>query len=71
MQEELPLIRIPLLSAIQWFRTRFNDCFDKAEWAKTRCSDEIPDSASFVEKLVYDRAIEIVSGDSLARSLRC
>ncbi|KAL8293679.1 hypothetical protein RQP46_000380 [Phenoliferia psychrophenolica] len=45
--------------AVQWFRTRFNECFDKADFAKSRCQDEIPESAVFAEKLVYDRALEI------------
>ncbi|GAA6003097.1 hypothetical protein JCM10207_001987 [Rhodosporidiobolus poonsookiae] len=45
--------------AVQWFRQRFNECFDKADFAKTRCQDEIPESASYAEKLVYDRALEL------------
>ncbi|GAA6059490.1 hypothetical protein JCM10212_002233 [Sporobolomyces blumeae] len=45
--------------AVQWFRQRFNECFDKAEFAKTRSQEEIPDSAAFAEKLVYDRALEL------------
>lgn len=47
-------------TAVQWFRQRFNECFDKADFAKTRCQDEIPESASFAEKLIYDRALELV-----------
>lgn len=49
------------LAAVQWFRQRFNECFDKADFAKSRCQDDIPESATFAEKLVYDRALEIVS----------
>ncbi|KAI5475162.1 serine/threonine protein kinase ATG1 [Pseudohyphozyma bogoriensis] len=45
--------------AVQWFRTRFNECFDKAEFSKTRCQDDIPESATYAEKLIYDRALEI------------
>ncbi|GAA5917925.1 hypothetical protein JCM6882_006505 [Rhodosporidiobolus microsporus] len=46
--------------AVQWFRQRFNECFDKADFAKTRCTgDEIPESAAFAEKLIYDRALEL------------
>ncbi|BGP48851.1 Serine/threonine-protein kinase [Rhodotorula kratochvilovae] len=45
--------------AVQWFRQRFNECFDKADFAKSRCQDEIPESAAFAEKLVYDRALEL------------
>ncbi|GAA5971085.1 hypothetical protein JCM11641_004139 [Rhodosporidiobolus odoratus] len=45
--------------AVQWFRHRFNECFDKAEFAKTRCQDEIPESAAYAEKLVYDRALDL------------
>lgn len=48
-------------TAVQWFRQRFNECFDKADFAKSRCQDDIPESATFAEKLVYDRALEIVS----------
>ncbi|GAA5898446.1 serine/threonine protein kinase ATG1 [Sporobolomyces salmoneus] len=45
--------------AVQWFRQRFNECFDKADFAKNRSQEEIPDSAAFAEKLVYDRALEL------------
>ncbi|GAA5851452.1 hypothetical protein JCM8547_001099 [Rhodosporidiobolus lusitaniae] len=45
--------------AVQWFRQRFNECFDKADFAKTRCQEEIPESAACAEKLVYDRALEL------------
>ncbi|KAL7342541.1 Serine/threonine-protein kinase ATG1 [Rhodotorula toruloides] len=45
--------------AVQWFRQRFNECFDKADFAKTRCGEEIPESATYAEKLVYDRALEL------------
>ena len=51
-----------MLVAVQWFRHRFNDCFDKAEWTKSRAPEEMPESASYVEKLIYDKAIELVSG---------
>ena len=50
-----------LTIAVQWFRQRFNECFDKADFAKNRSQEEIPDSAAFAEKLVYDRALELVS----------
>ncbi|SGY13789.1 BQ5605_C010g05977 [Microbotryum silenes-dioicae] len=55
------LLRIPtvIFTAVQWFRQRFNECFDKADFAKSRCQDEIPESATYAEKLVYDRALEI------------
>ena len=45
--------------AVQWLRQRFNECFDKAEFAKSRCQDDIPEAAAFAERLVYDRALEI------------
>jgi serine/threonine-protein kinase ULK/ATG1 len=40
---------------VQWFRARFNDVYDKAEWAKARCADELP----YVDRLVHDRARDI------------
>ncbi|KAM0789543.1 hypothetical protein ACM66B_000357 [Microbotryomycetes sp. NB124-2] len=45
--------------AVQWFRQRFNECFDKADFAKSRCQDEMPESAVHADKLVYDRALEL------------
>jgi serine/threonine-protein kinase ULK/ATG1 len=49
-------------TAVQWLRSRFNECVDKAEFAKSRCGDEIPESARSAERLVYDRALEMVCG---------
>ncbi|KWU43996.1 kinase-like protein, partial [Rhodotorula sp. JG-1b] len=45
--------------AVQWFRQRFNECYDKADFAKTRCQDELPETTTYAEKLVYDRALEL------------
>ncbi len=49
-----------IIPAVQWFRQRFNECFDKAEFAKSRSQDDLPQSATIAEKLIYDRALEIV-----------
>lgn len=46
---------------VQWLRARFNECFDKAEYAKGRLVGDIPDSAMLAEKLIFDRALEMVS----------
>lgn len=51
----------PPFVAVQWFRQRFNECFDKADFAKSRCQDVIPESAAYAEKLIYERALELVS----------
>ncbi|GAA96795.1 uncharacterized protein L969DRAFT_79771 [Mixia osmundae IAM 14324] len=49
-----------LNEAVQWFRSRFNECLDKAEFAKGRLSQEtLPDSAVAPEILIYDRALEM------------
>lgn len=45
---------------VQWFRSRFNDCFDKAEWAKSRLVGDVPDSAMLAERLIFDRSLELV-----------
>ncbi|ORY34580.1 hypothetical protein BCR39DRAFT_116114 [Naematelia encephala] len=39
---------------VQWLRARFNECYEKAEWAKERCAEQLP----FVERLVYEAARE-------------
>jgi hypothetical protein len=41
----------------QWLRGRFNDSYEKTEWAKMRCSEELP----FVDRLIHDKARETVS----------
>lgn len=46
---------------VQWLRGRFNECFDKAEYAKGRLVGDIPDAAMLAEKLIFDRALEMVS----------
>lgn len=56
-------------TAVQWFRSRFNECFDKAEFAKSRALDDMPESATFAEKLIFDRALEMVSPHSPSRIL--
>ena len=50
---------VPFLD-VQWFRSRFNECFEKAEYAKGRLPGDIPDSAMLAEKLIFDRALEMV-----------
>jgi hypothetical protein len=42
---------------VQWLRARFNECYEKADWAKARCADELP----FIERLLHDKARETVS----------
>lgn len=42
---------------VQWLRARFNECYEKAEWAKARCAEELP----FIDRLLHDKAKEIVS----------
>ena len=44
-------------SVVQWLRARFNECYDKAEWAKSECAEELP----FVDRLLHDKARETVS----------
>lgn len=48
-------ISAELNEMVQWFRARFNDVYEKAEWAKARCADELP----YVDRLVHDRARDI------------
>jgi serine/threonine-protein kinase ULK/ATG1 len=53
-----------LNSGVQWIRDRFNECLDKAESARQRSGiDHRDESGVVVEKLIYDRAIELVMVD--------
>ncbi|GAB5593238.1 Serine/threonine-protein kinase [Umbelopsis nana] len=49
---------VRLNSAVQWMRERFNECLDRASYAKNKCEDENGVNAC-VEKLLYDRALEM------------
>lgn len=40
---------------VQWFRARFNEVYEKAEWAKARSAEQLP----FVDRVVHDRARDI------------
>jgi len=42
---------------VQWLRARFNECYEKAEFAKSKCAEELP----FVDRLLHDKARETVS----------
>ena len=53
-----PLINASVLTAVQWLRARFNESFEKANFAKARCG-EIPPSAQFIDKLIFDKALEM------------
>ncbi|KAE8242532.1 hypothetical protein A4X13_0g7118 [Tilletia indica] len=44
--------------AVQWLRTRFNDTYEKVEFAKARSGD-LPESAQDTDKLIFERALEI------------
>ena len=41
---------------VQWLRARFNETYEKAEWAKARAADELP----FVDRLLHDKARDAV-----------
>ncbi|PWN41437.1 kinase-like protein [Ceraceosorus guamensis] len=45
--------------AVQFLRARFNDGYERADFARARCSAEIPDSARNVDKLIFDKALDI------------
>jgi len=48
-----------LMTVVQWLRARFNECYEKAEFAKSKCAEELP----FVDRLLHDKARETVSCD--------
>ncbi|KAI7879377.1 kinase-like protein [Lichtheimia hyalospora FSU 10163] len=51
---------VRLNDAVQWMRERFNECLDKASFAGSKCnSDSQITAGACVEKLLYDRALEM------------
>ncbi|UZJ52514.1 hypothetical protein CBS101457_001834 [Exobasidium rhododendri] len=51
--------------AVQWLRAKFNDGFERANFARSKASQEIPDSAQNVDKMIFDKALEIAKGAAL------
>ncbi|CAG8572433.1 5553_t:CDS:10 [Paraglomus occultum] len=46
--------------AVQWVRARFNECLERAEYAKSKCRTDDENTAEvFPEKLLYDKALEM------------
>jgi serine/threonine-protein kinase ULK/ATG1 len=60
---------VRLNDAVQWMRERFNECLDRASFEKSKCEQMDPANSDFsgnstcVEKLLYDRALEMVNSD--------
>lgn len=51
---------VRLNDAVQWMRERFNECLDRASFAGSKChSDSQITAGACVEKLLYDRALEM------------
>ncbi|SOV09870.1 Serine/threonine-protein kinase ATG1 [Ustilago sp. UG-2017a] len=47
-----------LNEVVQWLRARFNEVYDKADFARSRCN-ELPESAQQVDKLIFDKAVDV------------
>lgn len=54
-----------LNDAVQWFRQKYNDCFDKADFAKGKCGNEIIDSLEYVSQILFERSMEIARASAL------
>ena len=51
--------------AVQWLRAKFNDGYERASFARSKASEEMPDSAQNVDKMIFDKALEIARGAAL------
>ena len=49
-----------LNNAVQWGRERFNETLEKADFVKSKVPTNHRESAVAPEKLIYDRALEMV-----------
>lgn len=44
----------------QWFRTRFDECYEKSLQARSRCRPNvIPDTAQHIDRQIFDKALEL------------
>jgi serine/threonine-protein kinase ULK2 len=49
-----------LNNAVQWGRERFNETLEKADFVKSKIPKDRGDTSVAPEKLIYDRALEMV-----------
>ncbi|PWN52498.1 kinase-like protein [Violaceomyces palustris] len=51
---------------VQWLRARFNEGYEKADFARSKCGDcEMPESAQCVDKMIFDKALQIARAAAL------
>ncbi|EPQ27586.1 uncharacterized protein PFL1_04724 [Pseudozyma flocculosa PF-1] len=55
---------VELNEIVQWLRARFNEGYDKADFARSKCG-EIPESAQHVDRLIFDKALEVARAAAL------
>ena len=60
-----------LNNAVQWGRERFNETLEKADFVKSKIPPNVGESNVAPEKLIYDRALEMVSTFLVERLLIC
>ncbi|TIB80122.1 kinase-like protein [Wallemia mellicola] len=52
-----------LNDGVQWFRRKYNECFDKADFAKARCGNEI--MIDNTNQIIFERSMEISRASAL------
>lgn len=56
---------------VQWLRAKFHDGYERASFARSKAAEEMPASAQNVDKMIFDKALEVARGaalDELERS---
>lgn len=56
-------------TVVQWLRARFNETFEKATFAGGKFGEQLSETAQDLEKLIYDKALEVVSIEELTAAI--
>lgn len=64
-EEERKIVAGRLYDAVQWMREKFNESLERAESIETDMNASVNvNNSAFVDKLLYDRALEMVSREA-------
>jgi serine/threonine-protein kinase ULK/ATG1 len=45
--------------AVHWLRAKFNDGVERAKFARSRSCEDLPESAQYIDKMIFDEALEV------------
>lgn len=54
-----------IVDTVQWLHAKFNDGYERANFARSKAAEELPETAQHVDKMIFDKALEIARAAAL------